>query len=140
MDRFTEVKTEYVNYRERERQAIRDHLVNKGFKVSMSPKAGKGIKDYTSAGTIKPYDLSNWKFITASKDGKEIFISLQSFDLDRNSHNHHVLYDRIGLYTYEIYNSEAAFTEMITTDIDLPMNEDKFMKLDVAINEQMRKG
>ncbi len=139
MDHFTEIKNEYENCREAERKAIRDHLVTAGFDVSMSHQAGKGRINYSSSGRIKPYDLRNWKFITASKDGKSVFISLQAFDQDGNSHNHHVLYDRIGIYTYTMYNAESAFAEMVTTDIDLPMNDDKFKRLDVFINEQMRK-
>lgn len=140
MDHFTEIRNEYENCREMERKAIRDHLATLGFDVSKSCRAGKGIINYTSSGRIKPYDLRNWKFITASKDGKAVFISLQAFDQDGNSHNHHVLYDRIGIYTYEMYNAESAFIEMVTTDIDLPMNDEKFKRLDAAINEQMRRA
>ena len=39
-----------------------------------------------------------------------------------------------------MYNAESAFTEMVTTDIDLPMNDEKFKRLDAAINEQMRRA
>ena len=40
---FNEIKTEYENCREKERQAIRDHLIDRGFIVSKSSRAGKGV-------------------------------------------------------------------------------------------------
>lgn len=72
---FNEIKTEYENCREKERQAIRDHLIDRGFIVSKSSRAGKGVINYTSSGRIKPYDLSNWKYIIAAKDGKKSYFS-----------------------------------------------------------------
>lgn len=135
---FNKIKTEYENSREKERIRIRDHLANRGFKVSMSPRAGKGLANYTSSGRIRPYDLRNWKYITAAKDGREVFVSLQSFDKDRASHNRHVLYDRIGIYAYESYNAEDTYAGMITTDIDLPMDESKFAELDTLIDNLIR--
>ena len=133
--KFNEIKTEYENCREMERRAIRDHLVDRGFIVAKSSRAGKGVTNYTSSGRIKPYDLSNWKYITAQKDGKQVFISLQAFDQDKNSRNHHVLDDRLGVYAYEVYSPEDAFSKMITTDIDLPMDEAKFAELDKLIDK-----
>lgn len=132
---FNEIKTEYENCREKERQAIRDHLAIRGYSVSKSARSGKGLINYTSSGRIKPFDLRNWKFITAAKDGKEIFISLQAFDQDKHSHNHHVLYDRIGIYAYETYSAEDAYNNMLITDIDLPMDEAKFAELDALIDK-----
>ena len=79
--------------------------------------------------------MSNWKYITAQKDGKQVFISLQAFDQDKNSRNHHVLDDRLGVYAYEVYSPEDAFSKMITTDIDLPMDEAKFAELDKLIDK-----
>lgn len=135
---FNEIKSEYVKCREQERQAIRDHLIDRGFIVSKSSRAGKGVINYTSSGRIKPYDLSNWKYIIAAKDGKKkLFLSLQAFDQDKHSHNHHDLCDRIGLYAYETYNAEDAFNKMITTNIDLPMDEAKFAELDALIDKLM---
>lgn len=133
--KFNEIKSEYVKCREQERQAIRDHLATRGFSVSMNAKSGKGSINYTSSGRIKPFDLSNWKYIIAAKNGKEVFISLQAFDQDKHSHNHHDLCDRIGLYAYETYSAEDAFNKMITTNIDLPMDEAKFAELDALINK-----
>lgn len=133
--KFNEIKSEYVKCREQERQAIRDHLATRGFSVSMNAKSGKGSINYTSSGRIKPFDLSNWKYIIAAKNGKEVFISLQAFDQDKHSHNHHDLCDRIGLYAYETYSAEDAFNKMITTNIDLPMDEAKFAELDALIDK-----
>ena len=133
--KFNKIKTEYENCREMERRAIRDHLVDRGFKVAKSSRAGKGLINYTSSGRIKPYDLSNWKFITAEKYGIKIFISLQAFDQDKHSRNYHVLYDRLGVYAYEVYNPEEAFSKMITTNIDLPMDAAKFAELDALIDK-----
>ena len=134
--KFNEIKTEYVNCREMERRAIRDHLVDRGFIVAKSSRAGKGVINYTSCGRLtKPYDLSNWKFIIAEKSGKKVFISLQAFDQDKHSRNHHVLDDRLGVYAYEVYSPEDAFSKMITTNIDLPMDEAKFAELDDLIDK-----
>ena len=133
--KFDEIKTEYENCREMERLAIRDHLIYRGFIVSKSSRAGKGLSNYTSSGTIRPYDLRNWKFITAQKDGKQVFISLQAWDQDKHSRNRHVLYDRLGIYAYERYNPEELFGKMLTTSIDLPMDEAKFAELDALIDK-----
>lgn len=132
---FNKIKTEYENCREMERRAIRDHLVDRGFVVSKSSRAGKGVINYTSSGRIKPYDLSNWKFIIAEKSGKKVFISLQAFDQDKHSRNHHVLYDRLGVYAYEEYSPADVFSKMLTTNIDLPMDEAKFAELDELIDK-----
>ncbi len=134
---FIEVKNQYEKLREKERMAIRDHLANMGFKVSMNHKAGKGLDNYTSSKRIKPYNLKNWKYICATtKDGKKnIFVSLQAFDHDLCSHNCHVLYDRIGLYAYEKYNADEVVNKMLTTNIDLPMNDAKLAELDALIDK-----
>lgn len=133
---FNEIKRMYETCREEESKAIRLHLAQRGFGVSMNSRAGKGLETYTSSGRIKAYDLRNWKWIIASsKNGKELFISLQAFDQDNNSHNHHVLFDRLGIYVYdEKYNAEEAFKKMVTTNIDLPMDASKFSELDALID------
>ena len=46
---------------------------------------------------MRPYDLSNHMWIDLNYKGNDILISLQSFDIDPNSHNVHVLYDRVGI-------------------------------------------
>lgn len=137
---FMEAKTAYTELRENERTMIVNHLDSREFKVSKSTRAGKGLPNYTAGRTIAPFDLTNWKFITASRGGKEIFISLQAFDKDPHSGNHHVLVDRIGLYAYSRYDSEEAFSKMIVTDIDLPMNDEKFAKLDALIDQQLKEA
>ncbi len=139
MDMFTEIATKYEELRENQRMEIVNHLASKGFKVSKDPRAGKGKENYTSGGTIDEYNLKNWKYVDAAINGHKVFISLQAFDKDPNSGNHHVLENRLGIYVYDKYNAEKAFNEMVTTNIDLPMNYEKFQMLDMAIDTQMRK-
>ena len=139
MDIFTETFIRLEELREEERMGIVNHLASKGFRVSKDPRAGKGKDNYTSGGTIAEYNLSNWKYIDASINNHKVFISLQAFDKDPNSKNHHVLENRLGIYVYDKYDPEKAFSEMVTTDIDLPMNDEKFRMLDIAIDMQLRK-
>lgn len=135
MNLLNESKRMYETCREDERKAIRDHLAEKGYAVSMNSSAGKGLEKYTSSGRISPFNLRNWKWVIASsKNGKKLFISLQAFDQDPNSHNHHVLYDRLGLYVFDNYDAEDAFKKMLTTNIDLPMDASKFSELDALID------
>ncbi len=138
MKSFLEITTEYEILREEQRMSIVTYLASKGFNVSKNKRAGKGRLNYTSGGTITSYDLRNFKYIDASKDGHHVFISLQPFERDPSSGNHHVLENRIGLYAYEKYDPEEAFSNMVITDIDLPMDDEKLYRLDVAIAEQLR--
>ena len=68
-------------------------------------------------------------WIDLSYKGNDILISLQSFDIDPNSHNIHVLYDRIGI----IFGKDGKpdnelkvsddFLKMETTNWELPLSE-----------------
>ena len=112
---FELIKQVYTESREVERQKIADHFEKCGYKVKKCGLAGKGVKKYISGGQLnKPFDLSNWKWIEITKDGREFLVSLQPPDKDPSSKNHHVLMDRIGV----CYNEH-----WIITDIDLPMDE-----------------
>ena len=71
-------------------------------------------------------------WIDLSYKGNDILISLQSFDIDPNSNNLHVLYDRIGIMFEKDGNillpdnkSEVsdAFLKMETTNWELPLSE-----------------
>lgn len=130
---FEEIKDLYEQSRECERVSIVKRLLEAGFTASL--KGGKGIANYTSGGTIAPYDLRNFKYIEAAKNGVKHLISLQSFDVDPNSQNRHILMDRLGVYTYTgKYNPSDAQTKMRSTNVDLPMNNDK-MKALIAMLE-----
>lgn len=137
MNEFLSVKQKYNDLRELERKSIIDFLVKNKFIVKSGYNSGNGLKNYTSGKKFtKPYDNSNWKWIEcSSKEGKNYIISLQSFEIDPNTNNHHVLMDRIGIYTYKHYNASDAFTLMAITEIDLPMNDDKLIELLSTLNE-----
>lgn len=96
-------------------------------------QTGSGERKYTANSTIEPYDLSNWKWISARIEslGLDIDISLQAFDIDPKTLNRHVLMDRIGLYVYKSgeYDATKCFENMVNTGIDLPMTEEKIGKL-----------
>lgn len=114
---FDKITNEYTFLREEERKAIIDCLANKKDKNNKPlffKKNGKkydgykyfggtGESDYSSGDTLEvDYDLSNHKWIDTIYKGCHILISLQSFDIDKNSGNIHLLYNRIGV----IYNSD----------------------------------
>lgn len=126
MSEFDIIKKEYVLARSNERKKIISVLKENGYEV-LREFGGKGKTKYTSGNRLNvPYDLSNWKWIEAKKEGCFYFISLQAFDKDPSSGNLHVLMDRIGVYKYEKYNFNEVLEKMKTTDIDLPMDKEKF--------------
>ncbi len=138
---FGTVKAAYVQAREDERRKLIDFLALHGFEVTKRGKSGMGVEAYTNYGRLeKPYDLRNWKYIDAFKNGVLYFISLQAFDHDPNSGNWHVLMDRIGVYRYECpsfserynkkcYKADDAFRLMKTSSYDLPLCEEDMQGL-----------
>ncbi|MDD4508275.1 hypothetical protein SAMN04515656_11525 [Eubacterium aggregans] len=136
---FKEIKRLYIRERQNQKNAIVDWLLSEGFniltmsgKISISPHlTGSGKTTYTSDSRIKSYDLSNWKWISARNGEREYLISLQAFDIDPKTRDRHVLMDRIGIYIYPRgkYNPEDCVEKMINTDIDLPMDQEKFVLL-----------
>lgn len=135
---FKAVKELYNLAREEERIKITKYLDANGYKTSLSTKAGKGKEKYTSGGKIEPpYNLLNWKYVEAEKNGINYFISLQAFDVDPNSNNHHVLFDRIGVYKYKgKYNASDAFNCMKITSIELPLSDIDLQKLQDILEKQ----
>ena len=143
MEHFNVIKKAYTEAREIERIKIINYLKkqtdengNPIFKISA--QGGKGVSKYGKNKFNKSFDLSNWKWITATINNITVLISLQSFDLDENSHNIHILYDRIGLYFYDESGKESVleiekdfktikvndpFVKMLTTDFELPLSE-----------------
>ncbi len=132
MEVFKNVKEAYKNLREVERRKIVDYLKLNGFKTQngneLSYRGGSGRPAYTSGGEIVEYDLSNWKWVEASKENVTYFISLQAFDSDPKSGNHHVLMDRIGVCAFDENIKEEDknyFQDMVRTTLDLPLDETK---------------
>lgn len=126
MSYFQKIKEQYNNNRECERRKIIDFLINKNnSQLKVSKYGGNGKRNYTSGGKLsKSYDLSNWKWIVVSKDENEYFISLQTFDRDKNSQNYHVLMDRIGICKYNKFiNKPDYFNLMKLTSLELPLND-----------------
>lgn len=152
---FNKVRNEYFSYREKERRRIIDCIAQKkdseGKAVftkvngkeydTHNPRnlysGGKGISKYSSGKRLeKVYDLSNWKYIETSYKGNYVFISLQSFDIDPNSKNVHILFDRIGiLYEKPVIKDFDgmkicdAFLKMKTTNWQLPLEDNEINKL-----------
>ena len=111
-EEFLKIKEAYKSARTEEKKRIKAFLLSKrdsdgnliffkekdGTDTFVRTGRGYGNKHYSSGGTLsRPYDLSNHMWIDLSYKGNDILISLQSFDIDPNSHNLHVLYDRIGI-------------------------------------------
>lgn len=63
-------------------------------------------------------------------------VSLQPFDRDAKTGNHHVLFDQIGIYAYTgDYSAEDAFSKMLLTDISLPLDKDKMKELETILEK-----
>lgn len=163
---FKTIKAKYVELREQERRKIIDYLAGlkdaDGRSLFMKGSGGDFCsKDCYRGGTgknnyglrrnngFKGYDLSNWKWIDAKYHGHEVLISLQSFEIDPNAGNLHVLYDRIGLLFKEPCLIEAfldsirirdAFLNMEVTDWDLPLSESDLKALTSYIMEKIDSG
>ena len=149
-EEFLKIKEAYKNARTEERKSIIDFLLNKkdndgnlvflkekdGTDTFVKTSRGSGWPNYSSGRTLsRPYDLSNHMWIDLSYKGNDILISLQSFDIDPNSKELHVLYDRIGILfeqskkipifkdCYTITKVSDAFLKMETTNWELPLSE-----------------
>lgn len=167
-EEFLKVKEAYKNVRLEEKKKIIDFLLNKknnhGNLIFLKKtdinknelnkdedisfvqtSGGSGKPNYSSGGTLsRPYDLSNHMYIDLSYKGNEILISLQSFDIDPNSNNLHVLYDRIGIMfgkndiiLLPDNKSKVSddFLKMETTNWELPLSEAEMEEMvDYIIN------
>ena len=150
-EEFLKVKEAYKSARTEERKSIIGFITKKkdkegNFLFTKSKdkpyttrnqySGGGGNKKYTSGSSLsRPYDLSNHMWIDLSYKGNDILISLQSFDIDPNSKELHVLYDRIGILfeqskkipifkdCYTITKVSDAFLKMETTNWELPLSE-----------------
>lgn len=61
---------------------------------------------------------------------------MQTFDYDPKTGNLHVLMDRIGIYVYgDNYSAVDARENMMITNIELPLNENKLKELANIIKE-----
>ena len=144
---FLKIKEAYKSARTEEKKRIKAFLLSKrdsdgnliflkekdGTNTFVRAGRGYGKKDYSSGRTLsRPYDLSNHMYIDLSYKGNIILISLQSFDIDPNSHNIHVLYDRIGIMFEKdgiilLPDNKSkvsdAFLKMETTNWELPLSE-----------------
>ena len=156
---FLKIKEAYKSARTEEKKRIKDFLLSKrdseGNLIFLKEKdatdtfvrtgGGYGNKHYSSGGTLSiPYDLSNHMWIDLSYKGNDILISLQSFDIDPNSHNVHVLYDRVGILFENggkilLPDNESevsdAFLKMETTNWKLPLYQAEMEEMvDYIIN------
>ena len=149
-EEFLKVKEAYKSARTEEKERIKDFLLSKrdgdgnliflkekdGTDTFVKTSGGSGRSNYSSGRTLsKQYDLTNHMWIDLSYKGNDILISLQSFDIDPNSNNLHVLYDRIGILfekskkipllkdCYTITKVSDDFLKMETTNWELPLSE-----------------
>lgn len=162
-EEFLKIKEAYKRARTEEKKRIKYFLLSKrdsdgnliflkekdGTDTFVGRSRGCGIPNYSSGGTLsRPYDLSNHMWIDLSYKGNDVLISLQSFDIDPNSHNLHVLYDRIGIIFEKDEESDDKdgksdnelkvsddFLKMETTNWELPLSEaDMEEMVDYIIN------
>lgn len=167
MNNFEQIKKEYIQNRENERKKIIDYLAkqkdaegNPLFKKENGKtyednhyrySGGTGSSVYGKTRFENSYDLSNWKYIVTKYNDTKILISLQSFDIDPNSGNVHILTDRIGLYFYDNVSEEKIevkigdrtqkiadpFLKMQVTEFELPLSEQNLAGLVELIKEKV---
>ena len=119
LERFIEARTSYRAARVEQRTLIVNALENAGFSVKNRGRAGRGKTDYTSGGRLNPpYDLSDWLWVQAQRDGITVIVTLQVLDQDPHSLNMHVLMDRIGV---EISQNDKSLDRVVTTQFELPL-------------------
>ena len=163
-EEFLKIKEAYKSARTEERKSIIDFITkkkdekgnylftkskDKPYNTRNQYSGGGGNKKYTSGSRLsRPYDLSNHMWIDLNYKGNDILISLQSFDINPNSHNLHVLYDRIGIIFEKDEESDDKdgkpdnelkvsddFLKMETTNWELPLSEaDMEEMVDYIIN------
>ena len=146
-EEFLKIKEAYKSARTEERKRIIDFITkkkdkegnyiftkskDKPYNTRNQYSGGRGDKKYTSGSRLsRPYDLSNHMWIDLSYKGNDILISLQSFDIDPNSNNLHVLYDRVGILFEKgdkilLPDNELKvsddFLKMETTNWELPLS------------------
>ena len=124
---FKEIRNLYTQAREEERRTLIEHLINHGYKTST--RGGSGIRNYTSGGRIKPYDLQNYKWVEAERNGVTHFISFNPPEQDPHSLNRHFLPDRIGIVSYIGAYSPEYYDKIRVLDIDLPLDANDMAKI-----------
>ena len=147
-EEFLKIKEAYKSARAEERKRIIDFITkkkdkegnyiftkskDKPYNTRNQYSGGRGDKNYTSGSRLsRPYDLSNHMWIDLSYKRNNILISLQSFDIDPNSNNPHVLYDRVGILFEKggkilLPDNELKvsddFLKIETTNWELPLSE-----------------
>lgn len=119
LENFIEPRAAYRAARVEQRALIVDALKGAGFSVKNRGRAERGKIDYTSGGWLNPpYDLSDWLWVQAQRDGITLVVTLQVLDQDPNSINVHVLMDRIGV---KIARDGDSSKRVVTTQFELPL-------------------
>lgn len=136
---FTEIRDQYNELRRKERDIIANYLRNHAFFKKKAKKIDvrSGSQKYNSGQRLEiKYDLSNWLWIDLAINDVNFLLSLQTFDYDPKTGNLHVLMDRIGIYVYgDNYSAVDARENMMITNIELPLNENKLEELANIIKE-----
>ncbi|MDR2672265.1 MAG: hypothetical protein LBC35_03045 [Coriobacteriales bacterium] len=130
---FNVAKAAYIKARSHERDKIISKLLERGWTVMnmlftkelanpYSPKAGRGLANYTSGGRMEPFDLSNWMWVNVRRDGCNYSVSLNADEIDPDTGHGHVLFDRLALSNYDT-------GDYVISNIDLPLDDDKLEEL-----------
>lgn len=137
---FEQAKDSYVAARKRERARIRRALKAEGFDVKVNDIAGQGKKDYTSDNRLNPpFNLSNWMWMEAERNGISVLVTLQVLDRDPKSLNIHALVDRIGvrvIHGKRQYVDDESLFENCTTEFTLPLSDMELVELISMIERQ----
>ncbi len=133
---YNVAKQEYYSAKINQGGILRKYLYDEGFELS-SNRLLYGAKNYKSGNRLdEEYDLRYWQYIVLKRKSVNFLISLQAFDQDPKTGNHHVLPDQVGIYAYVgSYSHEDAFKNMMMTNITLPFTEEKLVKLKTIIED-----
>lgn len=139
--RFEESRRAYHAARAEQRQLLETYFQKTAdFRVARGTSTGHGRSDYSSGKRLTSlYDLSNWRWLEITHIPSQllIFLSLQPTEIDPNSGNLHVLYDRIGVYLHPSSKKTGAeaLQKLLITDIFLPMDAHKLEDLEQIIRK-----
>lgn len=115
-EEFSNIRNMYHEKRLQQATLIAEALRKKEYRYV---QCHKGSSEYGSRkrNPINPcYDLSNWIWVKAVKDGVKVLVTLQVLEQDPASKNVHALIDRIGIEAFP--KDKKSLTDYVGCDYD----------------------
>ena len=132
----------FERIRENYYEARRDQLAYLSRSLAKEPEIIKcrvkcGSDKYNSKGRMESkYDMRVWRWLDVDINEVHFVVTIQPFEKDSSTSNKHVLMDRIGIYAYiGEYSPIEAQTQMLITDISLPLDINKVDKIKAILKD-----